>query len=64
VTFAQGEALSAGTDEAKAAAGPDAAKPDQKKAEGSTESRYLFVTVEFDPALSPSRRRPPRPRGR
>ncbi|HEX8200307.1 MAG TPA: hypothetical protein VF590_07455, partial [Isosphaeraceae bacterium] len=53
VTFAQGEALSAGTNE-ESAAGKDAAKPDQKKeGEGSTVSRYLFVTVEFDPGLIP-----------
>jgi hypothetical protein len=53
VTFAQGEALSAGTDEA-AAEGKAAQAPDQKKpGEGSTVSRYLFVTVDFDPGLIP-----------
>jgi Domain of unknown function (DUF4340) len=54
VTFAQGEALSAGAEEDQAPAGPkDAAQPAGKKAEGATESRFLFVTVEFDPSLIP-----------
>ncbi|MDB5349709.1 MAG: hypothetical protein JWN86_956 [Planctomycetota bacterium] len=55
VTFAQGEALSAGK-------GEDAAKtkdPNKAKemaggsASGSVESRFLFVTAQFDPGLVP-----------
>jgi len=51
VIFAQGEALSAGTseDSSKAEAPP---KPgDPAKDAGAVESRYLFVTVEFDPKM-------------
>jgi len=50
VVFAAGEELSAGSgDEGKAAA---------KKDEGSAESRYLMVTVGFDPALVPEPEKP------
>ncbi len=53
VVFATGEQLSAGgQDEAKAAA---------KKAEGATESRYLMVTVAFDPTLVPEPVKPKEP---
>lgn len=57
VTFARGEALSAGTPEEASAKG--AGEP-EKKTEGSTESRYLFVTVGFDPSLIPPP--PPEPK--
>jgi hypothetical protein len=53
VNFATGEELSAGSEEDTA---KDAAKgkaKDAKKAEGSTESRYLMVTASFDPSLIP-----------
>jgi hypothetical protein len=53
-TFASGEALSKGADEAKAEPGKE--KKDEKKDDkkpGATESRYLLVTVGFDPKLLP-----------
>lgn len=61
VTFATGESLSAGGDDetAKPAEptkqGEAEAKgeAEEKKAGGPAESRYLFVTVEFDPSLIP-----------
>ncbi len=56
VTFATGEALSAGGDDETKPAEPKKegeAGAEEKKAEGSGESRYLFVTVEFDPSLIP-----------
>jgi hypothetical protein len=62
VVFASGEALSAGVEDAKSAAakGQDKDKDKEKdKEKGGTESRYLFVTVEFDPALIPP---PPPPK--
>lgn len=50
VVFAAGDLLEAGgTDEGKAAS---------KKAEGTTESRYLLVTVAFDPKLVPEPEKP------
>jgi hypothetical protein len=45
VVFAAGEQLSAG--------GKDEGKEASKKAEGTTESRFLMVTVAFDPKLIP-----------
>jgi hypothetical protein len=45
VVFASGDQLSAG--------GQDEGKDAAKKAEGATESRYLMVTVAFDPTLVP-----------
>jgi Domain of unknown function (DUF4340) len=53
VNFATGEELSAGSE---AIAGKDSVKgkpKDAKKAEGTTESRFLMVTVSFDPSLIP-----------
>jgi hypothetical protein len=57
VVFASGEELSAGSQE-------DAEKAkakDSKKAEGATESRYLMVTVSFDPTLIPEPKKDPEP---
>ncbi len=51
VVFATGEQLSAG--------GREEGKDASKKAEGSTENRYLLVTVAFDPSLVPD---PPKPK--
>lgn len=48
VTFATGEELSAGGDEESKSADGEA-----KKSETAQESRYLFVTAEFDPKLIP-----------
>ncbi len=48
VTFASGEALSAGSEKEAAEA-----KSEEESSEGATESRYLFVTAEFDPDLVP-----------
>ena len=50
VVFASGEELSAGVEES---AEKEKAKKDAKKPEGATESRYLMVTVAFDPTLIP-----------
>jgi hypothetical protein len=51
VVFATGEELSAG---GKAEDAGKAEKKDaSKKAEGTTENRYLMVTIAFDPALVP-----------
>lgn len=62
VVIASGEALTAGTADADAKAesakpGEKSADDQEKKAEG-TESRYLFVTVEFDPSLVPEPKPP------
>ena len=51
--FASGSALTAGEDE------KEAKKTDEKKTEGTTENRYLMVTVAFDPSLVPE---PPKPK--
>jgi Domain of unknown function (DUF4340) len=55
VVFASGEELTAGLEDEKAGASRDAdkEKKDRSKPEGSTESRYLFVTVDFDESLIP-----------
>jgi hypothetical protein len=53
VTFATGEALSAGKDEEKAAKA--------KSEGGGVESRYLFVTTHFDPSLIPETKPAPLP---
>jgi hypothetical protein len=59
VTFATGDALTAGAEES---AEKEKQKAEAKKAEGTgTESRYLMVTVSFDPALIPEP--PPEPEG-
>jgi hypothetical protein len=51
VTVATGDALTAGTDEDEAAKkSEDATK---KAATGTSESRYLFVTAQFEPSLIP-----------
>jgi hypothetical protein len=47
VTFSTGDALEAGTKE------EGQTKADAKKAEGTTENRFLMVTVSFDPSLVP-----------
>ena len=52
VVFASGAALTAGVEE------KDDKKPDDKKSEGTTESRYLMVTVAFDPSLVPEPAKP------
>lgn len=49
VTFARGEALTAGTGEADA---PAEGTPEPRP-EDAVESRYLFVDAQFDPALIP-----------
>ena len=52
--FASDDALTAGVeDEAKAK------EAESKKSEGSTENRYLMVTVAFDPTLVPEPPKPP-----
>ncbi len=56
VVLASGLDLTAGTDESEAA--KVASKKDAKKAEGATESRYLFVTVAFDPSVIPPPKEP------
>ena len=54
VTFATGEALSAGSEDEAKATKSDANKKDKPDASGeSGESRYLFVTASFDPTLIP-----------
>ena len=67
VTFASGDALSAGEDQAS----PDTPKKDEKgkaqtkdaakKPEGAVESRYLMVTVDLDPSLIPEPEKPAKP---
>ncbi|HEV3167001.1 MAG TPA: DUF4340 domain-containing protein [Isosphaeraceae bacterium] len=57
VVFSSGEELSAGVDDEKATKDKPKDKKGDEKKEGGAESRYLFVTVEFDPALIP----PPAP---
>ncbi len=52
VVFATGEDLSRGDDSPGAAKSTEKAKDDKKK-DGASESRYLMVTVGFDPALLP-----------
>jgi hypothetical protein len=53
VTFGKGDELSAGTpDDAETKA--DASKKADEKPEGSTENRYVMVTVSFDPSLIPA----------
>ncbi|WP_165243956.1 DUF4340 domain-containing protein [Paludisphaera soli] len=53
VTFGKGDDLSAGTpDDVETKADP--AKKDETKSEGSTENRYVMVTVAFDPSLIPA----------
>jgi hypothetical protein len=52
VTFSSGEALEAGSAE------EGKAKADARKAEGSTENRFLMVTVAFDPSLVPEPEKP------
>jgi hypothetical protein len=60
VVFATGDALTAGTDDSKSE--PGKAKKDEakSKSEAGAESRYLFVTVEFDSSLIPEP--PPEPK--
>jgi len=54
VVLASGLDLTAGTNEAEAAATKkDGKEQEPKKPEGATENRYLFVTVAFDPTLIP-----------
>ena len=53
VLFATGDLLTAGGDEAKGKG-----KAAEKKAEGSTENRFLMVTVAFDPTLVPEPEKP------
>lgn len=56
VSFATGDALSAGAEEeSKSADG------EPKKSEAAQESRYLFVTAEFDPKLIPEPQPTPPP---
>jgi len=50
VDFATGAELSAGSEEKE---GEEKAQDKTKKAQGGTESRYLMVTVAFDPTLIP-----------
>ena len=52
VVIATGEELSAGIEE-DAAKEKDKSKDPAKKAEGGSESRYVMVTVAFDPTLLP-----------
>ncbi|HWE36840.1 MAG TPA: DUF4340 domain-containing protein [Isosphaeraceae bacterium] len=59
VTFASGDSLSSGADEAAAKAKASAADP--KEPEGGVESRYLLVTVGFDPDLIPTPKPEPKP---
>ena len=58
VVFASGEELSAGVEES---AEKEKTKKDAKKPEGAAESRYLMVTVAFDPTLIPEPK--PEPEG-
>ncbi len=61
ITFATGEELTAGKKDEKAANGKDkkdASASEEKKA-GGVESRYLLVTVDFDPSLLPEPTPPP-----
>lgn len=58
VTFATGDALSSGAEEEKARE-KSAGKDDAKKDAGAVESRYLFVTADFDPSLIPAPTPPP-----
>lgn len=51
VVFASGEQLSAGVGEDKEKKDEAGKAKDKSKTEGQTESRYLFVTVQFDPSL-------------
>lgn len=53
VTFAQGEALSAGTGEDDPKAKGEDAKKEETKGDGTVESRYLFVQAQFDPDAIP-----------
>ncbi len=55
VTFARGEALTAGSKEPtnSASAKPAATSESAEKPEGAVESRYLFVTAQFDPEIIP-----------
>ncbi len=53
VTFATGEELTAGS-----ASEEKAKDAKEKKAEGTSENRYLMVTVSFDPALVPQPEKP------
>ena len=53
VTFGTGDELSAGTPDDAEKKDEPAKKGEEKKAEGSTENRYVMVTVAFDPALIP-----------
>ena len=56
VSFATGDALSAGAEEESKSADGEAAK-----SEAAQESRYLFVTAEFDPKLIPEPKPTPPP---
>ena len=64
VTFASGDALSAGEDPATPDVPKDAdmtkdqTKGASKKPEGAVESRYLMVTVDLDPSLIPKSDQP------
>ncbi len=54
VTFATGEALTAGSEEeASKDAGDETKKAESDGSQGSAESRFLFVTAEFQPDLIP-----------
>jgi hypothetical protein len=57
VTFATGDALTAGSEEEEKS---KAAAEGKKKAEGASENRYLFVTAEFDPTFLPPAPTPPK----
>ena len=68
VTFARGEDLSAGLTDEEAAKKKQAAQAkqgasaaDEPESEGGIESRYLFVTVDFDPTLIPEPKAPEPP---
>jgi Domain of unknown function (DUF4340) len=62
VTFATGEALSAGTEEnAKASEKDPEKKKKDKSSETGTESRYLFVTATFESGFVPKTTAPPKP---
>lgn len=65
VTFASGDALTSGTGEDKKMAGEDLVKKsedpstkDQTTKKGETESRFVIVTVAFDPSLIPVETKP------
>jgi len=60
VVFASGEELSAGVEES-AEKEKEKTKKDAKKPEGAAESRYLMVTVAFDPTLIPEPKPEPEP---